>query len=167
MGHQSRKSYFFFRLADYVHGSLFRPPLPHALYTRHRRICCTCIYVKHGICCCRRLSMVASRPVDVAKDQPRVDASSPSSASASASSPSPPRPLLPAERDINTAMNGFNAGVVNFLKGKVNKSTAVFKCDVFFFFSPSGVHTRMQSLPASDSYMHREIEGTCCVLRSF
>lgn len=56
--------------------------------------------------------MVASRPVDVAQDQPRVDPSV-------STSPSPPsRPLLPAERDINAAMNGFNAGVVNFLKSK-------------------------------------------------
>lgn len=29
------------------------------------------------------------------------------------------RPLLPAERDINAGMSGFNAGVVNFLKGEV------------------------------------------------
>eukprot|EP00903_Cladosiphon_okamuranus_P022140 g20361.t1 len=55
--------------------------------------------------------MVASRPVDVAQGQPRLDASV-------STSPSPPsRPLLPAERDINAAMVGFNAGVVNFLKG--------------------------------------------------
>lgn len=29
------------------------------------------------------------------------------------------RPLLPAEREINAGMRGFNAGVVNFLKGEV------------------------------------------------
>lgn len=65
---------------------------------------------------CRKLTMVASRPMDVSNDQPRMDASTPMSAS-TASPPSPLRPLLPAERDINAAMDGFNAGVVNFLKG--------------------------------------------------
>lgn len=47
----------------------------------------------------KRLDMVASNPMDV-----------PGSSAA--------RPLLPAERDVNAAMNGFNAGVVNFLKGE-------------------------------------------------
>ncbi|CAN0208522.1 unnamed protein product [Pylaiella littoralis] len=61
--------------------------------------------------CAGKLSMIANSPIDVAKrevDEPR--------AAASSASPSQ-RPLLPAERDINTAMNGFNAGVVNLLKG--------------------------------------------------
>lgn len=30
------------------------------------------------------------------------------------------RPLLPAERGINASMEGFNAGVVNLLKGMHN-----------------------------------------------
>lgn len=64
--------------------------------------------------------MVASRPLgplDVAQQEsPRVDTSPAASVSTSPSSPA--RPLLPAERDINAAMDGFNAGVVDFLKGK-------------------------------------------------
>lgn len=28
------------------------------------------------------------------------------------------RPMLPAERDINESVNGFNAAVVDFLKGE-------------------------------------------------
>lgn len=67
--------------------------------------------------------MVASRPIDVSHDQPRMDPSPASPSSPSPSSPS--RPLLPAERDINAAMNGFNAGVVNMLKGKCNNATAL------------------------------------------
>ena len=64
--------------------------------------------------------MVASRPLgplDVAQQEsPRADTSPAASVSTSPSSPA--RPLLPAERDINAAMDGFNAGVVDFLKGK-------------------------------------------------
>lgn len=64
--------------------------------------------------------MVASNPMDVAKDQarPRPDEASTAAPPASPSSESSLRPRLPAERDINNAMNGFNAGVVNFLKSE-------------------------------------------------
>lgn len=35
------------------------------------------------------------------------------------------RPRLPAEREINAGMSGFNAGVVNFLKGDDESSSWV------------------------------------------
>lgn len=96
---------------------------------------CVCVCVCVLIAVCRKLSMIANSPMDVTKadlDQ------SPATATSSASPLL--RPLLPAERDINSAMNGFNAGVVDVLKGKQyhpflglaysSSSTAVGGCDV-------------------------------------
>lgn len=67
--------------------------------------------------------MVASNPMDVAKDQARQrsDETSAAGSPASPSTQASLRPRLPAERDINNAMNGFNAGVVNFLKSEQKK----------------------------------------------
>lgn len=58
--------------------------------------------------------MVASSPMDDPKTRqpPRMGSELP------ATSPAAARPLIPAERDINAFMNGFNAGVVDFLKGE-------------------------------------------------
>lgn len=95
--------------------------------------------------------MVASRaPLDVAQDPPtRVDTSpAAATSSVSTSPPAPPRPLLPAERDINAAMNGFNAGVVNFLKGKLSITISERSHRlVFFFFQQLLPSNRSQVLP--------------------
>lgn len=72
--------------------------------------------------------MVASSPMDVApKGRPLLDEQSPTSASASSPAVvSPGRPRLPAERNVNAFMNDFNAGVVDFLKGKQQSDSIVF-----------------------------------------
>lgn len=60
--------------------------------------------------------LVTARPSNVSGIDSRLDGV----ASSSMDVPSTPvlRPLLPAERDISAGVEGFNAGLINFLKGK-------------------------------------------------